>query len=70
MKNCGGGITITTLYDDHEPRRNIIAVRYRCGGCGKEWDHPNLAAALTAKTSSMFDRECDKHWKVCTQEEA
>jgi hypothetical protein len=61
-----GGITITTVYDSCRPRR-VVAIRYRCAACGKVWDHPNLAAGLRAKTSSPFDRECEKHWKVCRE---
>lgn len=65
---CNGGITITTVYGDKTPRP-VIAVRYRCAACGQEWDHLPLAAALRAKTSSPFDRECDKHWRNCPTQE-
>lgn len=66
---CGGGITITTVYDDARPR-NITAIRYRCMACREEWDHPNLAAGLRARTSSPFDNQCSKHWKACTERES
>lgn len=51
-------VTITTLYDNHTPRR-ITAVRYRCQGCGEEWDDPTPHKEYSG--SSHYDRQVRAH---------